>query len=169
MISRFLKLLKLHISCHRIWSVFIYLPPMSYTTEHMIKPFPLDYHQTLLSLLDILSEVYQKISRILGPSPFQLNSTSSSSASFAGSMSTGAHMMGPLGLLSPHPGVSYLFSGIDAAPEGGDASLWSIVGGNNPNGGMVGTQWTTAMGEIFIKIDGKFKVFTVVPTVILTL
>ncbi|KAF8509561.1 hypothetical protein JB92DRAFT_2814152 [Gautieria morchelliformis] len=124
-------------------------------SPHM--PFPLDYHQTLLSLLDILSEVYQKIARILGPSPFQLNTTSSSSTSSAGSVSTGAHMMGPLGLLSPHPGVSYLFSGIDAAPEGGDASLWGIVGGNNHNGGMLGTPWTPPMGEMFMKIDGKFK------------
>lgn len=68
--------------------------------------------------------------------------------------------MGPLGLLSPHPGVSYLFSGIDAAPEGGDASLWGIVGGNNSNGGMLGTPWTPPMGEMFMKIDGKFKVTT---------
>ncbi|KAF7359242.1 hypothetical protein MSAN_01266400 [Mycena sanguinolenta] len=37
-------------------------------TPHI--PFPLDYHQTLLSLLDVLSEVYNKISKLLGPSPF---------------------------------------------------------------------------------------------------
>jgi hypothetical protein len=145
------------------------LCPLScFATDDMVKPFPLDYHQTLLSLLDILSEVYQKISRILGPSPFQLNSTSSSSTSSAGSMSTGAHMMGPLGLLSPHPGVSYLFSGIDASLEGGDSSLWGIVGGSNHNGVMLVTPWTAAMGEIFMKIDGKFKVFTIT-TIILTL
>ncbi|KAF8590461.1 hypothetical protein K439DRAFT_1627743 [Ramaria rubella] len=128
-------------------------------SPHM--PFPLDYHQTLLSLLDILSEVYQKVARILGPSPFQLNPTSSSSASFAsGSVSSNAHMMGPLGLLSPHPGVSYLFSGADAAPEGGDASLWGIVGGNNYNTGLAVSPpppWTIAMGEMFMKIDGKLK------------
>jgi hypothetical protein len=53
----------------------------------------LDYQQTLLSLLDVLSEVYNKIAKMLGPSPFH----------------SAQHMMGPLGLLSPHPGVSYLF------------------------------------------------------------
>ena len=57
------------------------------------KPFSLDYQQTLLSLLDVLSEVYNKIAKLLGPSPFH----------------SAQHMMGPLGLLSPHPGVSYLF------------------------------------------------------------
>ena len=66
--------------------------------------------------------------------------------------------MGPLGLLSPHPGVSYLFSGMDASLDGGDASLWGIVGGSNYNGMMVGIPWTASMGEMFIKIDGKFKV-----------
>ena len=70
-------------------------------------------------------------------------------------------MMGPLGLLSPHPGVSYLFSGIDASPEGGDASLWGIVGGNNSTGVMLGTPWTASMGEMFMKIDGKLKVHTI--------
>ena len=53
----------------------------------------MDYQQTLLSLLDVLSEVYNKIAKLLGPSPFH----------------SAQHMMGPLGLLSPHPGVSYLF------------------------------------------------------------
>ena len=131
-----------------------------YESNHMVKPFPLDYHQTLLSLLDILSEVYQKIARILGPSPFQLNPMSSSAPSVSGSVSSNAHMMGPLGLLSPHPGVSYLFSGIDAAPESGDASLWGIVGGNNYGGafGNPPPPWTGGMGETFLKIDSKFKV-----------
>lgn len=59
------------------------------------QPYPLDYHQTLLSLLDVLSEVYNKISKILGPSPLYPHLQ---------------HMAGPLGPLSPHPGVSYLFS-----------------------------------------------------------
>ncbi|CCM05032.1 uncharacterized protein FIBRA_07232 [Fibroporia radiculosa] len=81
-------------------------------------PFPLDYHQTLLSLLDVLSEVYNKISKILGPSPFP---------------SSGHHMMGPLGLLSPHPGVSYLFTGAEAAPmHEGEASLWGIAHAPGP-------------------------------------
>ncbi|PPQ65308.1 hypothetical protein CVT24_011435 [Panaeolus cyanescens] len=65
-------------------------------------PFPLDYHQTLLSLLDVLSEVYNKIGKLLGPSPFPHSNQ---------------HMMGPLGLLSPHPGVSYLFAGEHAQSQ----------------------------------------------------
>lgn len=86
------------------------------------QPFPLDYHQTLLSLLDILSEVYSKISKILGPSPFPHASQ---------------HMLGPLGLLSPHPGVSYLFTGTDAAPVGDGDGLWGIAhGGGGPGPGI---------------------------------
>ena len=45
------------------------------------------------TLLDVLSEVYNKIAKMLGPSPFH----------------SAQCMMGPLSLLSPHPGVSYLF------------------------------------------------------------
>ncbi|TDL27637.1 hypothetical protein BD410DRAFT_782770 [Rickenella mellea] len=120
-------------------------------TPHM--PFPLDYHQTLLSLLDILSEMYHKISKILGPSPFPHN---------------GQHMMGPLGLLSPHPGVSYLFQGQDAAPSAdSEGSLWGIANGAvnvAPGYGFTGSgmmspppQWVPALGEAVIKVDTKFK------------
>ncbi|KAF8520152.1 hypothetical protein BU17DRAFT_47038 [Hysterangium stoloniferum] len=131
--------------------------PESSDTSYLLSPhipFLLDYHQTLLSLLDILSEVYQKIARILGPSHFQGNTSSTSSTGSAtmGSASSNAQMMGPLGLLSPHPG------GADA--EGGDASLWGIVSGNPHNGNTLGNSpslWTAAMGEMFVKIDGKFK------------
>jgi hypothetical protein len=140
------------------------------------QPFPLDYHQTLLSLLDVLSEVYNKIYKFLGPSPFPHSSQ---------------HMMGPLGLLSPHPGVSYLFSGditvpstntnhishsnpnllqshpANASGEEMNSSLWGIA---NPGAGPVGSlmygsalgsppsAWTPALGEMVLKIDGKFKV-----------
>jgi hypothetical protein len=149
------------------------------------KPFPLDYHQTLLSLLDVLSEVYNKIAKLLGPSPFPHSSQ---------------HMMGPLGLLSPHPGVSYLFSG-DTQTQGGSnlnanphhhsnpnlhqpiypgsisglpldadisGSLWSIAhatsgssGSMAPGGTLSGPQaaiWTNSYGEMVLKIDGKLKV-----------
>ncbi|ETW85344.1 hypothetical protein HETIRDRAFT_310749 [Heterobasidion irregulare TC 32-1] len=110
-------------------------------------PFPLDYHQTLLSLLDILSELYSKISKLLGPSPFPHASQ---------------HMLGPLGLLSPHPGVSYLFSGADAAPMADGDGLWGIAqGGLNINGaGPLASpppSWTPALGEMVLKVDGKFK------------
>ncbi|TFY57441.1 hypothetical protein EVJ58_g7014 [Rhodofomes roseus] len=123
-------------------------------------PFPLDYHQTLLSLLDVLSEVYNKISKILGPSPFP---------------NSGHHMMGPLGLLSPHPGVSYLFAGAETAPtHEGEASLWGIAnasgqgtpaalggsGGNVLYGGALGSpppSWSTGLGDTVKQIDNKLK------------
>lgn len=124
-----------------------------------MQPFPLDYHQTLLSLLDVLSEVYNKISKILGPSPFP---------------SSGQHMMGPLGLLSPHPGVSYLFTGAEAAPTyEGEGSLWGIAhaagpgtpaalgGGNMMYGGALGSpppSWNSALGDTVKQIDNKLKV-----------
>jgi len=134
--------------------------PSYLITPHM--PFPLDYHQTLLSLLDVLSEVYNKISKILGPSPFPHSSQ---------------HMMGPLGLLSPHPGVSYLFSGADGGQgqEGGEGSLWGIANassggahaGGPPGsfvfGGAMGSpppSWTPALAELVLKVDGKFKKIT---------
>ncbi|KAJ6546972.1 hypothetical protein B0H19DRAFT_1211695 [Mycena capillaripes] len=137
-----------------------------------LQPFSLDYHQTLLSLLDVLSEVYNKVSKLLGPSPFSHSAQ---------------NMMGPLGLLAPHPGVSYLFenSGPYSTPQqgqgsfssnptlsstpnlpGSDAdsgSLWSIAnvstGGHMPS---VPTNWTAGLGEMVLKIDGKFKKITTV-------
>ncbi|KAF5386681.1 hypothetical protein D9615_001917 [Tricholomella constricta] len=149
-------------------------------TPHM--PFALDYHQTLLSLLDVISEVYNKISKILGPSPFPHSSQ---------------HMMGPLGLLSPHPGVSYLFSGDNALsaanqyppinvnptannqppyasnPEDMSSSLWNIANagggaagagaGSLMYGGALGSpppSWSATLGELVLKIDGKFKKIT---------
>lgn len=112
------------------------------------QPFPLDYHQTLLSLLDVLSELYNKISKILGPSPF--SSTHS--------------MMGPLGLLSPHPGVSYLFSGAETGPANdSDSSLWGIAhaGTSSIYSGGPGSpppSWTTTLGDTVRQIDSKLKV-----------
>lgn len=117
-------------------------------------PFPLDYHQTLLSLLDVISEVYNKISRTLGPSPFS---------------NSGQHMMGPLGLLSPHPGVSYLFSGQDSSQrpvDDGDGSLWGIAnaqGTGHGYGVAMGSpppSWTPALGDTLLKVDAKFKKIT---------
>lgn len=116
-----------------------------------VQPFPMDYHQTLLSLLDVLSEVYNKISKILGPSPFP---------------STGQHMMGPLGLLSPHPGVSYLFTGADAAPMNeGEGSLWGIAHANPSTsqvyGGGLGSpppHVSSATQDSIRQLDGRLKV-----------
>ncbi len=77
-------------------------------------------------------------------------------------------MMGPLGLLSPHPGVSYLFSGADAAPTtDGDRSLWGIAtaGASAVYGGALGSpppSWNSALGDAVKQIDGKLKVCRVV-------
>ncbi|THH10003.1 hypothetical protein EW145_g1622 [Phellinidium pouzarii] len=116
-------------------------------------PFPLDYHQTLLSLLDILSEVYHRLSKILGPSPFP---------------HSGQYMMGPLGVLTPHPGVSYLFQGVEGTQThdaDGNGSLWGIangagIGAGPPAGsGMMSppASWTPVIGDTILKIDGKLK------------
>ncbi|KAG2075865.1 hypothetical protein BDR04DRAFT_1004478 [Suillus decipiens] len=123
-------------------------------TSYLVSPhipFPLDYHQTLLSLLDVMSEVYNKISRILGPSPFP---------------NSGQHMMGPLGLLAPHPGVSYLFSGADSnvkQMDDGDSSLWGIANVHGGYGGALGSpppSWTPGLGDMLLKVDTKFKKIT---------
>lgn len=68
-------------------------------------------------------------------------------------------MMGPLGMLSPHPGVSYVFSGTDGQAEI-DPTLWGIVFGSSTNTvlGNPQTPWTVPMGDMFMKIDGKLKV-----------
>jgi len=111
------------------------------------------------------------MSKLLGPSPFSHSAQ---------------NMMGPLGLLAPHPGVSYLF---ENNPYGGQAtssfssnptlssnshlpssdtdsvagSLWSIANVNT--GGAMSsppTSWTAGLGEMVLKIDGKFKKITTV-------
>ncbi|KAF8911184.1 hypothetical protein CPB84DRAFT_1922512 [Gymnopilus junonius] len=154
----------------------------SYLLSPLI-PFPLDYHQTLLSLLDVLSEVYNKIAKLLGPSPFPHSQQ---------------HMLGPLGMLAPQPGVSYIFSGdnlafpppnqpfgglpsnsnpnlnqsshnISGLPETNDmsGSLWDIANpSSNPSGSfMMGgglssppaISWVSSWGDMVLKIDGKLR------------
>ncbi|KAF5379914.1 hypothetical protein D9757_007197 [Collybiopsis confluens] len=128
-------------------------------------PFSLDYHQTLLSLLDIVSEVYNKISKLLGPSPIAHSSQ---------------HMMGPLGLLAPHPGVSYLFPEAQSVhssvlspklsqthqPDPSSelySSLWNIANGGAITGGYnfgSGPAWSPSLGETVLKIDNKIKKIT---------
>jgi hypothetical protein len=110
-----------------------------------MQPFPLDYHQTLLSLLSVLSSIYAKITKFLGPSPFPHQ-----------------HMMGPLGLLSPQPGVSYLFEGSEGGEVG--SSLWDIANatlGAHGAGTAMGSPpagWSPTLGEMIVKVDGKFRV-----------
>lgn len=99
----------------------------------------------MISLFDVLSEIYNKISRYLGPPPI------------------GQQMYGPLGLLSPHPGVSYLFTGSEPyahTPLENESSLWGIANANNMGGSMGSPppNWTSTYGEMVLKVDGKFKV-----------
>ena len=99
----------------------------------------------MISLFDILSEIYNKISRYLGPPPI------------------GQQMYGPLGLLAPHPGVSYLFTGSEPyvhTPLESESSLWGIANANNMGGSMGSPppNWTSTYGEMVLKVDGKFKV-----------
>jgi hypothetical protein len=84
-------------------------------------------------------------------------------------------MMGPLGLLSPHPGVSYLFSGTDGTSQGeNEGTLWGIANASGPGavGGSTPTSWTPALSEMVLKVDGKLKVRLVeifqVPGLLLT-
>ncbi|TFK27348.1 hypothetical protein FA15DRAFT_586483 [Coprinopsis marcescibilis] len=141
-------------------------------TPHI--PFPLDYHETLMSLIDVLSEVYNKISKLLGPSPFPSQ----------------GNMMGPLGQLAPLPGVSYLFTGdnmVTAMPQhynprntlqghgfapdqdisnglwGLANASWNATGGPSFAGGLQGPppiNWPQHLGDMVLKIDGKLKKVT---------
>ena len=127
------------------------LSPLTCLAKPLLKkktsqPFPLDYTQTLLSLLDILSAFYAKLAKLLGPSPFPHASQ---------------HMLG----LSPHPGVSYLFQNQNQISPA-DKALWSVAIGltalGNPLGGSVLSSplpsWMPALGELVLKVDSKFKV-----------
>ena len=116
----------------------------------MPQPFPLDYTQTLLSLLDILSALYAKLAKLLGPSPFPHASQ---------------HMLG----LAPHPGVSYLFQNPTPTSASDDALLNVALGiggagasvSNVMGNGVLHSpppSWTPALGELVLKVDGKFKV-----------
>lgn len=73
-------------------------------------------------------------------------------------------MTGPLGLLSPHPGVSYLFSGADALPATEDAaSLWGIANAGSAAvyAGQLGSpppSWNSALGDSVKQIDNRLKV-----------
>ncbi|KAF8638849.1 hypothetical protein AX17_001907 [Amanita inopinata Kibby_2008] len=138
-------------------------------------PFVLDYHETLLSLLDIISEVYNRIFKLLGPSPFPHSQ----------------HYMGPLGLLSPHPGVSYLFSGENtpshqpqnyngapsrsstlnlSQPQQGNGGAYPTaapslgVANTLLHGGALGSppiiNWSASWGDMVLKADSKIKKIT---------
>ena len=71
--------------------------------------------------------------------------------------------------LAPHPGVSYLFQSQTPASATDDAllnvALGTGGGGGNAGNGMGNgvlhsppPSWTPALGELVLKVDGKFKV-----------
>ena len=73
--------------------------------------------------------------------------------------------------LAPHPGVSYLFQSQSHASAADDALLNVALGtGNGGGGNGMGNgmgngvlhspppSWTPALGELVLKVDGKFKV-----------
>ncbi|KAI0027310.1 hypothetical protein K488DRAFT_31358, partial [Vararia minispora EC-137] len=117
------------------------------TIPHM--PFPLDYTTTLLALLDILSALYAKIARLLGPSALPHASQ---------------HM---LGLAAPHPGVSYLFQQhVPASASQAEDALFDVAFPQGGAGQYSAVQqglgspppsWTPAVGEMVQKVDAKFK------------
>ena len=128
-----------------------------------------------------MSEVYNKIFKLLGPSPLPPNQ----------------NYIGPLGLLSPHPGVSYLFTeggqttqnpmaslnynpfqqGPGSAPLAEadiNSSLWNIANSSSgiASGPVIGTGnlysgasansntagWSGSWGDMLLKADNKIKV-----------
>ena len=67
--------------------------------------------------------------------------------------------------LAPHPGVSYLFQSHAPASATDDALLNVALGtagnSNHANSGVLHSpppSWTPALGELVLKVDGKFKV-----------
>ena len=100
-------------------------------TPHI--PFQLDYHHTLLALLDVLSEVYAKLARMLGPSPFP-------------------RMNGPLGPLSPHPGVS------DLLDPGDDLFTIANASSSMPSAAFAAPASLDA--DAILKIDAKLRKIT---------
>ena len=69
--------------------------------------------------------------------------------------------MGPLGLITPYPGISYLFAGDETARDG-DGSLLGIAYGGGAGSMYTGLGsppfWNPSWAEMVNKIDSKFKV-----------
>jgi len=106
-------------------------------------PYYLNYHETLISLVDVISEVYQKISSLLGFSPFPASS-----------------QMGPLGMITPYPGISYLFSGEETVRDDEESLLGIVFGsaGAATFGGLSSpTSWNPLWADMVNKIDSKLK------------
>lgn len=68
--------------------------------------------------------------------------------------------MGPLGMITPYPGISYLFSGDETARDG-DESLLGIAfgsGGAASFGGLTSpSTWNPLWADMVNKIDSKLK------------
>ncbi|KAG8856151.1 hypothetical protein FRB91_001156 [Serendipita sp. 411] len=139
-------------------------------------PFQLDYHQTVISLADILSETYQRLLRNIVSLSSGLSSTSSGDASRGGAQTPGPYsgpqssmfqgagtpqMFGPLGVITPYPGLTSLWpGGTPPADEMGEGSLWALAS-NGPAISVAGYQ-NAVMSiakelENVKTIDGKLK------------
>lgn len=133
-------------------------------------PFQLDYHQTIISLADILSETYQKLLRNIVPfgPPVPNGEPSRQGAQTPGlygqlAVSQGAgtpQMFGPLGVITPYPGLTSLWpGGTPPADEMGEGSLWSLAS-SGPTINVAAYHSTTSVIKELegVKlIDGKLK------------
>ena len=138
----------------------------------VLQPFQLDYHQTIISLADILSETYQKLLRNIGgpsSSGAQSGEPSRQGAQTPGLYGQGSmgqsagtpHMFGPLGVITPYPGLTSLWpGGTPPADEMGEGSLWSLAS-SGPTINVAAYHSTTSVVKELegVKlIDGKLKV-----------
>ncbi|KAH9056754.1 hypothetical protein EDB87DRAFT_1779611 [Lactarius vividus] len=106
-------------------------------------PFPLDYTQTLLSLLDILSALYAKLAKLLGPSPLPAR------------IAAHARPRTAPGRLTPASATDDALLNVALGTGGGGGGA-----GNGMSNGVLHSpppSWTPALGELVLKVDGKFK------------
>lgn len=125
-------------------------PTDAYLTVPNI-PFPLDYRQVLLSFIDVLSELYHRLGALLA----QLQQQSQSSGP-GNPMSPPATWTLPGPPLVPQHGVEYvadeeLLKLAESAH--GTARLMEV---GSPTGFSAGA-WSSTVGELVLKVDGKFK------------
>jgi hypothetical protein len=69
--------------------------------------------------------------------------------------------MGPLGMITPYPGISYLFSGDETARDGEESLLGIALGtgGAATFGGHTSpSSWNPLWADMVNKIDTKLKV-----------
>ncbi|CCA73338.1 hypothetical protein PIIN_07293 [Serendipita indica DSM 11827] len=110
--------------------------------SYLVTPNVLDYPQTIISLTDILSETYQKLSKNLGTLATGYGPPSTGDGSRLGAQTPGPYgqqtnmfhgagtpqMFGPLGVITPYPGLTSLWpGGTPPADEMNEGSLWSLA------------------------------------------